>query len=191
MPKLWDKTIQAHRQMVREAILDTAWSLVTEHGVLSVTMSRIAEESGVGRATLYKYFADVESILTAWHERHTTAHLTQLSHLANQEGDAAERLKAVLDGYALIAHDRSRHAGELVALLHRGEPIRHAHERLIGLISGLLTEAAAQNEARDDIAPGELARYCVHALGAAADLQSKAAVHRLVQVTLDALRPRA
>lgn len=34
-----------------------------------MTMSRIAEEIGIGRATLYKYFPDVEAILLAWHER--------------------------------------------------------------------------------------------------------------------------
>lgn len=191
VPKLWDGTIETHRHVVRETILDTTWALVTEHGALSVTMSRIAQEAGVGRATLYKYFPDVESILLAWHERHTTAHLAHLSRLAKQEGDAAERLKAVLEGYALIAHNRGSHAGELVALLHRGEQIGHTQKRLVGLISDLVAEAAAQGDARDDVAPGELARYCVHALTAAAELRSKASVHRLVQVTLDALRPRA
>ena len=37
--------------------------MVAAHGLASVTMSRIAEETGIGRATLYKYFSDVEAIL--------------------------------------------------------------------------------------------------------------------------------
>ena len=57
VPKLWSDTIAQHRHAVREAILDTTWALVTEHGLLSVTMSQIAEEAGVGRATLYKYLS--------------------------------------------------------------------------------------------------------------------------------------
>lgn len=48
---------------------DTTAALVAEQGLTSVTMSRIAKESGIGLATLYKYFPDVESILLAWHER--------------------------------------------------------------------------------------------------------------------------
>jgi len=73
VPKLWNETIEEHRREVREAILDTTVALVAEHGLLSVTMSQIAEETGIGRATLYKYFPDVEAILLAWHERQINA----------------------------------------------------------------------------------------------------------------------
>ena len=56
VPKLWNETIEAHRRAVRDAILETTAALVAEHGLTSVTMSQIAEETGIGRATLYKYF---------------------------------------------------------------------------------------------------------------------------------------
>ncbi len=69
MPKLWHATIEAHRREVRDAILETTARLVAEHGVRAVTMSQIAEETGIGRATLYKYFPDVDAILVAWHDR--------------------------------------------------------------------------------------------------------------------------
>ena len=52
VPKLWNETIEAHRRAVIDATLDTTWALVTEHGPLSVTMSQIAEKTGIGRATL-------------------------------------------------------------------------------------------------------------------------------------------
>jgi AcrR family transcriptional regulator len=67
VPKLWNETIEEHRRAVRDAVLKTTAALVTEQGLRGVTMSRIAEDSGIGRATLYKYFPDVESILAAWH----------------------------------------------------------------------------------------------------------------------------
>jgi AcrR family transcriptional regulator len=38
-------------------------------------MSDIAEATGIGRATLYKYFLDLETILSAWHQRQVEAHL--------------------------------------------------------------------------------------------------------------------
>src|SRR5919106_5124076 len=105
MPKLWSETIEAHRRQVRNAILDTTAALVPEHGLRSVTMSQIAEATGIGRATLYKYFSGVEAILVAWHERQVTSHLGYLTEVGNQPGNASERLEAVLEAYALIFHD--------------------------------------------------------------------------------------
>src|SRR5438105_14248550 len=119
IPKLWHQTIQAHRREVRDAILDTAAALVAKHGLRLVTMSQIAEETGIGRATLYKYFAGVEPILLAWHKRHVSQHLEHLTQLRDQPGEAAVRLEAVLHGYAMIAFERQRHGGELAAMPHR------------------------------------------------------------------------
>jgi AcrR family transcriptional regulator len=187
MPRLWNETIEAHRAAVREAILDTTWALVAEHGLLSVTMSRIAEKAGIGRATLYKYFPDVEAILLAWHERHISGHLQHLAEIRDQAGGARERLEAVLETYALIQHER--HASELAALLHGGEHVAQAWQHLTDIIRGLLSEAAETGDVRDDVAPEELANYCLHALSAASSLSSEAAVRRLVTVTLAGLRP--
>lgn len=188
VPKLWTETIEEHRHAVRDAILDTTWALVTEHGLTSVTMSQIAEKAGIGRATLYKYFPDVNAILLAWHERHVTAHLEHLATLRDHPGDAMERLEAVLEAYALITHRRGDHSSALAALLHQGEHVAHAQQHLVDLIRDLLTEAAQAGLIRHDITPDELARYGLHALTAASGLPSEAAVRRLVGVTIDGLR---
>jgi hypothetical protein len=58
------------------------------------------------------------------------------------------------------------------------------------MIRDLLAEATANGRIRDDIAPDELASYCLHSLAAASTLPSKAAVRRLVTVTLAGLRPQ-
>ncbi len=186
VPKLWNTTIETHRQAVRDATLDATAALVAEHGISSVTMSRIAAETGIGRATLYKYFPDVEAILVAWHERHITRHLELLSAARSQAGTPTERLEAVLKVYAEIS--RQHHDTELVALLHRGAHVVRAQRQLRDLIRDLLAEGAEAGDLRDDVAPDELAAYCLHALTAAGHLPSKAAVQRLVEVTLSGLR---
>ncbi|MGH9243521.1 MAG: TetR/AcrR family transcriptional regulator [Acidimicrobiales bacterium] len=187
MPKLWNDTIEAHRRAVRDATLDTTAALVAEHGLASVTMSQIAEETGIGRATLYKYFSDVEAILVAWHERQVTGHLDHLADVRDQAGDARARLETVLEAYALISHEH--HGTELAALLHRGEHIARAQQQLRDFVRDLLTEGAETGDLRHDVAPDELASFCLHALTAARSLPSKAAVRRLVRVTLAGLRP--
>jgi AcrR family transcriptional regulator len=190
VPKLWNQTIAAHRQEVRGAIMDTTAALVAAHGLRPVTMSQIAEETGIGRATLYKYFPDVEAILLAWHERQVSGHFEQLAAVRDQAGDAGERLEAVLEAFALISHDAHGHRDtELGAFLHRDEQLAPAQRQLRAMIRDLLAEGAKTGKLRDDVAPDELASFCLHALTAASSLPSKAAVRRLVTVTLAGLRP--
>jgi AcrR family transcriptional regulator len=145
-------------------------------------MSQIAEETGIGRATLYKYFSGVEAILLGWHERQVASHLEQLVEVRDHAGDAAERLRAVFEAFALISHER--HATELTALLHRSEHVVRAERQVTNLIRDLLIEGAKTGDIRSDVPPDELASYCLHALTAASSLGSRAAVRRLVTVTL-------
>ena len=190
MPRLWNDTIEEHRRSVREATLDATAALVADHGLLSVTMSQIAERVGIGRATLYKYFTDVEAILLAWHERQVAAHLDQLAQVRGQAAEPGQRLHAVLHAYALGAHQgRSHHDDAVAAALHAGEHVTRSEQRLRALIRDVVAEAAAAGEVRDDVPPVELAAYCLDALSAAHRMPSKAAVDRLVRVTLTGLRP--
>ena len=191
VPKLWSETIDAHRREVRDAILATTRELVTQHGLRGVTMSQIAEQVGIGRATLYKYFPDVEAILVAHHRQHVAGHLAQLAELRDTPGTPSQRLAAVCEAYALISYHRAQHGGdtELHAFLHRDEHVDGVRQQLFDFFRELLAETAQAREIRTDVSPGELARYCVHALDAASDLPSRAAVSRLVPIVLSALRP--
>lgn len=186
MPKLWNETIDAHRSAVRGATLDATAALVAENGLLSVTMSGIAERTGIGRATLYKYFPDVDAILVAWHERQVNAHLEQLIKIRDEAKDAQAALQEVLLAYA--SFPQRNHGSGIAAMLHQGEHVAQAHGRLHRLLHDLLLEGVATGDVRIDVPPEELATYCIHALGAARAARSKAAVQRLVSLTLAGLR---
>ncbi|MGW4197129.1 TetR/AcrR family transcriptional regulator [Streptomyces sp. NPDC005004] len=189
MPKLWNETIETHRRAVRDAIVNTTAELAAEHGVRAVTMSQIAEQAGIGRATLYKYFPDVETILLAWHDRRITEHLGQLAEVRDQVDGAAAQLEAVLRAFAHISrHSRGHHGTDLATFLHRDERVAHAEQQLHGMIRDLLVAGVRTGDFRDDVAPDELATYCLHALTAATALPSEAAADRLVTVTLSGLR---
>jgi AcrR family transcriptional regulator len=191
MPKLWNETIAEHRRDVRAAILDATWALATEKGLTSMTMSHIAQKTGIGRATLYKYFPDVEAILLAWHQRHIEQHLAELTQIRDRHGDPLERLRDVLMQYAIIAHRRGIHAMDLMTFLHRDQHVNVAERQVERVIRDLLAEAAAAGDIRRDVDPEELARYCLHALTAASSMPSKPAVKRLVAVTMSGLHNQA
>jgi AcrR family transcriptional regulator len=183
MPKLWTDSIDAHRRAVRAATLDSTARLVARHGLRGVTMAQIAEHAGIGRATLYKYYPDVEAILVAWHERHVANHLAELERARDEARDDSVRLAAVLEAYALIAHEHP--SGELAAALHRREHVAHARAHVQHLVTDLIRADVDARRVRADVPPAELAGYCLSALEAARGLRSKAAVRRLVGVVLD------
>jgi AcrR family transcriptional regulator len=188
VPKLWEHTVDAHRHAVRHATLEATAALVAERGLPGVTMSEIARRTGIGRATLYKYFPDVESIVHAWHERQVAEHLERLVAVRAQGGDVQQRLVAVLEAYALLAGQF--HGRQIAAVLHRANHVIHAQHQVHDLIAGLLAEGVIAGFVRDDVPPTELAAYCLHALEASATLENPDAVSRLVGVTLAGLTAR-
>ncbi len=52
----------------RQAILTATAKLITERGLQSTPVSLIAERSGVGAGTIYRYFEDKEALVTAVYE---------------------------------------------------------------------------------------------------------------------------
>ena len=182
VPRLWSDTIDTHRRAVRDAVLDATGELVSRDGVRALTMASIAETAGIGRATLYKYFPDLDAILLAWHERHVAARLERLSAIVQAGDDPMAGLRAVLEAYA----SSQRHAVELPEL-HGAEHASDARGQLLGFLRDLVSEGVTAGTLRDDVPAAELAGYCLHALAAARTLSSREAVQRLVEVTLAGL----
>ncbi len=182
MPKLWSETVDGHRAAIRDATLDVTAALVAERGLSSVTMTEVANRAGIGRATLYKYFPDVDSILTAWHERQVGDHLRKLTEIRDQNADVTQQLEEVLTAFAFMT--RQSQDGGIVALLHQGEHLVEAQQQLRVLIQGLITDSVGAGRIRDDVPTAELATYCLHAIRSASSAPSQASVHRLVAVIL-------
>ncbi len=189
MPKLWSETVEAHRAAVRAAALAAAAELLATNGHSPITMSQVAQSAGIARATLYKYFPDIDAVVSAWHEQRITEHLEQLVRVRREHDGAAEQLRAVLESYVLLSHHQP--GGELARILHRSDHVSHAQQHLSGFLEEIIAEGAASGQLRSDIPPSELAAYCLHAASAADTLTGTAAVHRLVEVILTGLRSDA
>jgi AcrR family transcriptional regulator len=186
MPKLWSETVEAHRVAVREAALGAAAELI-EAGHAPVTMSHIAQRAGIARATLYKYFPDIDAVLAAWHERQIAEHLQQLVRVRNEHADAADQLAAVLESYVLLSH--GQHGGELARTLHGSDHIWRAQQQLSRFLEEIIADGAAAGQLRSDVPAAELAAFCLHASSAANALRDPAAIHRLIGVISTGVRP--
>jgi len=163
----------------------------TEHGPMSVAMSAIAQRAGIGRATLYKYFPDVEAILVAWHERDFAQHREQLQGLAEADN-------VTLDDVATFVcaqrrqHPHRKDASLVDNLAHTlagaegafKDAIQH---EVITLLTTLMTGLAQRKEIRSDRDPELLARWLLHAVHAPADLDDVA----ISELVVDSLAPRS
>ena len=183
MPKLWTDTVEKHRHAVRAAALDAVAALIAEAGFAGASMTRVAERAGVTRATLYKYFPDVEALLGAWHERQVGEHLAALETIRRETAGTGRQFQSVLEAYALMIYDRPGHDASPQAL-HRGAHIDHAHEYLEAFIADLIRTDVQDKAADLAMDPADLARYCIQAIGSAPSLSSRDAVPNLVSVTI-------
>lgn len=180
----WDHTVDEHRAAQREAIAAAAWALAQEHGPFAITMSQVAEAAGVSRPTLYKYFPDVESMLTAHHRKHVEAHVAELAAIANGPDVPGERLERLVLAYAEICHHRARHGGtEMNRLVHSPFELDVAESQLVDLFARAIGEA---DGGRGELNPAALAAYAVRALAASAEVP-RSRVPAVARLVLQAL----
>lgn len=186
MPKLWNNTVEEHRHAVRAAALDAAEALIREAGFAGVSMTRVAERAGITRATLYKYFPDVDALLSQWHERQVSEHLAVLEKIRQETVGTGQQLQAVLEAYALMLYDMLAHDSSPPAL-HRSAHVDHAHHYLEAFIADLIRADVQSRIAEVSMDPEDLARYCIHAMNAARSLSTRGAVPVLVDLTVQGI----
>ncbi|MFA1548443.1 TetR/AcrR family transcriptional regulator [Actinomadura chokoriensis] len=96
------RTLSKDQQARRERLIDSARGLALEGGYAAVTMHDVADRAGVARATVYRYFATKDHLLTevaaAW-AHHVTDDIDALA-----VGDTQlERLTALLERIVYVA----------------------------------------------------------------------------------------
>lgn len=78
MPKITGNSIAEHRALTRAKILTAFGELFYERGLQGVTLSLVAERSGVGRTAMYNYFTDKEELLVEYTQDQTRLYIDQL-----------------------------------------------------------------------------------------------------------------
>lgn len=188
MPKTWDDTLDSHRRAVRQTVMEAALALATERGFQKVSMSEVAARAGITRATLYKYFGDVDAIFQEWHRSTLHDHLARVVEIAGGEGDPTAKLSEILEIYALTVF--RHHGTRFASVLHRHDHVQRAEADLLDMIENLVSAGARAGVFRKDIPPEELARFCHSSLSSAYMLADERAVRRAVGLLRDALTPQ-
>jgi AcrR family transcriptional regulator len=113
MPQIWAESIEEHKRQTVARIIDAAVALVAERGLAAASMSQVAQRTGIGRATLYSYFPDVEHILLAWHDQEVERYHHALADELAAQPDALNALRLFIT--RLIQGFAGEHGQELDA----------------------------------------------------------------------------
>ncbi|WP_369940207.1 TetR/AcrR family transcriptional regulator [Xanthomonas medicagonis] len=138
----------AHR---RRLLLDAADDIFCEHGVLA-PLELVVERAGLGRATLYRNFADRTELMLALLHRA----LDGLEGCAREIGERP-------DGLFLLLRDLAEHIAMSAPLADywRSMPREHpavelAHERVMGILLPFLQRATEAGLCRPDLGREDL-----------------------------------
>jgi TetR/AcrR family transcriptional regulator, cholesterol catabolism regulator len=147
------RRLSAEQALRRSAAIDAARALAGEGGYSAVTMQAVADRAGLGRATLYRYFASKDHLLAevalAWGAQLTTALRERRLGAETPAERVAEVILCVLDA----AQREPRLTGAVLAAATSPDPEAvRAGQRLGALIGGYLEVAlgAAAATARDE-----------------------------------------
>jgi AcrR family transcriptional regulator len=179
------------------AILQAALELLAEDGYRALTMERVRERSGVGKATIYRRYGSKEELVSA-----------AIAHL-NSDIPLPEDTGSILGDFAATAQTilaRAAGTGALMLMPRLlsevvGDPEMHAlfTEHLVEprrrVVRGIIERAKQRGEVREDVDPelaidlmvGPLIYRLIVAGGDAAGLGDPVEVLR---AALDGLRPR-
>ncbi len=69
MPSIWGTSLEEHRALVLERLLDAFAELVREHGVEGTTLAAVAERAGLARSAVYNHVRDKHDLVLAHTER--------------------------------------------------------------------------------------------------------------------------
>jgi AcrR family transcriptional regulator len=185
-----ERPLRRDAERNRRLILDAAREAFADEG-LHVTLDAIAARAGVGVGTVYRRFADKESLIDALFEDRI-AEVVAIAEEASGHEDPWAGFVFWIEGVvAMQAADRG--LKELLASsAHGHERVARAREHLLPLVTGIMERAQRAGELRSDLRANDMP-LIGQMLSEVADYTrcvSPEAYRRCVGIVLDGLRER-
>jgi len=161
MPSIWGETLDEHRVLVLDRLVDAFADLVRERGFEATTMAAVAERAGLARSAIYNHVRDKHDLLLTHTGRVLTAATDALRRsLADEVGVERQLARFVEVTFHGWAHDPS--AGHDVAQLLDDEERARLGRQLAplgALLEDVLREGVERGEVTTAVTPAELARF--------------------------------
>lgn len=138
----------------KNQILEAASRLFERRGLHRVRMEDIASEAGVGKGTVYLYFASKEELITGVIRMRMDSLVESVSSIARETTPVRERIREILECFIAFA-DRYEGLAHLVSETPHiiGKEARKlfldARKRVVVLLSRVIRQGIERGEIRD------------------------------------------
>ncbi len=182
----WAQARLQHRSHQEQAIAAAALTLLSERGAGALSMAGIAEAASVSRPTLYRYYPDIDAVLTGVADL-IASHDDRLEEAVSEEADPVARLDLLL-GTFIASVDHSGATASLRASLPppAREVLARHESRIHRLLAHTLAAGVDSGVFRPDLSP-VLDAPLILGLALAADPEhpdrARDLAHRLVDPT--------
>jgi AcrR family transcriptional regulator len=155
------------------------------------SMRAIANEAGVGIATLYRHFPTREALVDAVYQDQVSRLTTGARELLAQL-DPPAALRRWMDLFGEWIATKNGMLDTLLAMVESGE-IAHAHTRteLLGAIDDILEAGRTSAELRADVPAEDIAAALIGIFTVAGSPEHEAMAARLLNLLMDGLRTSA
>jgi len=178
--------LSARRLRTAERIALVAAHIIDHDGIAALSMSRLADEAGVSRQTLYQYFADVDAVLEGIATVGASG-VDELVQAVEAEPDPYQALHVFVG--AILEAAAAGHPSPMAlvaAVPQESRAVMRGHEESVeGIVIGLIRRGQASGRIRPDVEPeldGKLiyrATLAAHDLAAAPDADVDALARHL------------
>ena len=150
--------IVVNKEEKRRSIALASKSLLLEHGIKNITISKIAECAGVGKGTIYEYFSNKEDIVVEIISVFIAEHEKMLYELINEDISTKDKIKRSLfllysDAYyekqlsiyrEFLAISLTSNVEEMI------EFSRACRERFLTILDQIIDEAVIKGEIKEE-----------------------------------------
>jgi AcrR family transcriptional regulator len=102
----------AQREDIRDLILDSVDVLLARYGYSKMTVEDIAQQTGIGKGTIYLHFSSKEELTLSHIDRIIDRLLTQLRSIAASESSPQDRVKKMLIARVMVRFESVRNYSE-------------------------------------------------------------------------------
>jgi AcrR family transcriptional regulator len=184
------RRLRADATRNREQLLAVATRLFAS-AETEPSMRAIANEAGVGIATLYRHFPTREALVDAVYQDQVSR-LTAGARELLAQLDPPAALRRWMDLFGEWIATKNGMLDTLLAMVESGE-IAHAHTRteLLGAIDDLLEAGRTSAELRADVPAEDIAAALIGIFTVAGSPEHEAMAARLLNLLMDGLRTSA